>query len=189
MLLCSTVKPLRVSLVEPVAYLKDSYNRFELALGTHLRSGEQFDIWQAVFGPAGADGYPRPLYDQSTGVIDPEVAAYWREHYDLSDILQRQWKTLGPKLIGKLHFTVGTRDTYYLDGAVRLIQKFLESTNDPYYAGDFEYGPHMPHGFWGDAHVPQPVSRFTAHQRIMPLFEKWVEKTAPKGADVTSWKY
>ena len=28
MLLCSTVKPLRVSLVEPVAYLKDSYNMF-----------------------------------------------------------------------------------------------------------------------------------------------------------------
>jgi enterochelin esterase-like enzyme len=53
----------------------ESYNECELAIGTHLRSGEQFAIWQAVFGPVGADGYPRPLYDARTGVIDPEVLA------------------------------------------------------------------------------------------------------------------
>jgi hypothetical protein len=69
------------------------------------------------------------------------------------------------------------------------MQKFLEGTNDPYYAGDFEYGPHMTHGFWGNAHVSQPVGRFTVHQRIMPLFEQWIEKSAPQGADLTSWKY
>ena len=33
-------------------------NAYELALGDHGRSGEQFDIWQAVYGPVGADGYP-----------------------------------------------------------------------------------------------------------------------------------
>ena len=167
----------------------ESYNRLELVLGTHLRSGEQFAIWQAVYGPVGADGYPRPLYDPRTGVIDHEVAAYWREHYDLGYILQRDWKFLGPKLVGKLHFTVGTRDAYYLDGAVRLMQQFLEGTNNPYYAGDFEYGPHMTHGFWGDRHVPQPIGRFTVHQRIMPVAAEWMKKTAPKGADLTSWKY
>ena len=38
-------------------------------------SGEQFDIWQAVFSPVGEDGYPKPIFDKRTGVIDHEVAA------------------------------------------------------------------------------------------------------------------
>ncbi|MGH9325600.1 MAG: alpha/beta hydrolase-fold protein [Terriglobia bacterium] len=171
-----------------LATIKDN-SQYALARGTHRRSGTYFDVYEAVYGPAGPDGYPRPLYDRKTGAFDPEVVAYWREHYDLSHILQRDWKALGPKLVGKLHFTVGTRDTWYLDNAVRLVQKFLESTNDPYYAGSFEYGPHMPHGFWGNAHVPHRIGQFTVHQRIMPAFEEWMAKTAPQGADLTSWKY
>ncbi len=54
----------------------------ELAQGDHSRSGGQYDIWQAVFGPVGADGYPKPIFDKVTGDIDPTVAAYWHEHYD-----------------------------------------------------------------------------------------------------------
>jgi hypothetical protein len=183
------MRPILRSVDDHVLATIESYSRYERALGTHLRSGEQLAIYQAVYGPTGDDGYPRPLYDPITGDIDPETAAYWREHYDLSYILERDWKTLGPQLVGKLHFTVGTRDTWYLDNGVRLVQKFLENTNNPYYAGDFEYGPHMPHGFWGDAHLPQPVGRFTVHDRIMPAFERWVEKTAPQGADLSGWKY
>ena len=34
------------------------------------RSGEQMDIFMAVFGPVGPDGYPKLLYDKWTGVID-----------------------------------------------------------------------------------------------------------------------
>jgi hypothetical protein len=167
----------------------ESFNRRELVLGTRCRSGDQFGIWEAVFGPVGPDGYPKPLYDPRTGVIDRAVAAYWREHYDLSDILQRDWKTLGPKLVGKLHFKVGTRDTYYLDRAVRLTQKFLESANNPCCAGDFEYGPGMPHCWSGDAGVPVSISRLTINQRVMPAMAEWLEKTAPKDADDSSWKY
>ena len=58
-------------------------NQYELALGDHGRSGEQFDIWQAVYGPVGEDGYPQPIFDKSAGDIDHHVAEYWREHYDL----------------------------------------------------------------------------------------------------------
>ncbi len=36
----------------------ESATRYELVLGTHGRSEEQLDIWQAVFGPVGSDGYP-----------------------------------------------------------------------------------------------------------------------------------
>ena len=31
---------------------------YEAALGDHGRSGDQLDIWQAVYSPVGADGYP-----------------------------------------------------------------------------------------------------------------------------------
>jgi hypothetical protein len=181
--------PSRRTTEDIITATMESFTRYESVLGSHLRSGEQLDIWQTVFGPMGADGYPKPLWDERTGVIDPEVAAYWKEHYDLSYIMQRDWKTLGPKLVGKLRFKVGTRDTFYLDGAVRLTQKVLENTNNPYYAGDFEYGPHQPHGYWGDPSLPQFVGRSVAQQKLMPEMVKWMEKTAPPGADLTSWKY
>ncbi|HZD06147.1 MAG TPA: hypothetical protein VE173_14645, partial [Longimicrobiales bacterium] len=72
-----------------VRYQMADENHMELVLGTRGRSGGQWDIWQAVFGPRGDDGYPAPIWDKVTGRIDPEVAAYWREHYDLTHILER----------------------------------------------------------------------------------------------------
>ena len=169
-----------------VLSMMDDAIRFELVLGTRGRSGEQFDIWQAVYSPVGEDGYPKLILDPRTGAIDHQVAEYWKEHYDLDYILQRDWKTLGPKLVGKLHFAVGDNDSYYLDRAVRLTEKFLESTKDPgkgpYYAGDFDYGHLQPHGYTGDPRIP-------LNQRVMPLMMEWMLKTAPAGADVRSWRY
>ena len=83
-----------------------------------------------MYSPAGADGYPKPIWDKLTGQIDEEVAAYWREHYDLSHILQRDWKTLGPKLRGKLRIYVGDMDNYYLNNAVYLVEDFLKTAHD-----------------------------------------------------------
>jgi hypothetical protein len=163
--------------------------RLELVLGNHGRSGRDWNNWQAVYGPVGEDGYPRPIWDPVTGVIDHDVAAYWRDHYDLKYILQRDWKTLGPKLVGKIHIVVGTRDTFYLDNAVRLLQKFLESTNDPYYAGSIKYGPHQPHGYSEDPHLPVAIGSLVERQRVLPEMIEWMLKTAPAGADVSSWRY
>ena len=106
-------------------------NSYELALGDHGRSGEQFDIWEAVYGPAGDDGYPKPVFDKVTGEIDHKVAEYWREHYDLEAILERNWTTLGPKLAGKIHIYVGYDDTYFLNNAVYKMEDFLKSTKEP----------------------------------------------------------
>jgi len=165
--------------------------RLELVLGTKGRSGEQFDIWQAVYSPVGEDGYPRLIFDPRSGVIDHKVAEYWKEHYDLDAILERDWKTLGPKLIGKLHFAVGDSDNYYLDRAVRMTEKFLESTKDPgkgpYYGGTFEYGAGAGHGYSGGP--PGPESSGNLHQRLMPAMLEWMLKTAPAGADVKTWRY
>jgi hypothetical protein len=171
----------------------EDMNRYELVLGTLGRSTEQFDIWQAVYSPVGEGGYPKPIFDKRTGEIDHKVAEYWREHYDLRYILERDWKTLGPKLVGKLHVKVGDSDTFYLERAVRLLEQFLESTKlpgrGPYYGGSFEYGVGHPHCFSGDPSVPVTIARLTINQRLMPVMTEWMLKTAPAGADVKSWRY
>ncbi|HEX4021443.1 MAG TPA: alpha/beta hydrolase-fold protein [Acidobacteriaceae bacterium] len=164
-------------------------NRYEYVLGTHGRSGEQFDIWQAVFSPMGADGYPRPIYDKRTGVIDKTVVAYWHDHYDLDAILQKNWQTLGPRLEGKIHITVGDADTFYLNNAVHLMQNYLKTTRHPHSDATFDYGPGLPHCYFGDASVPEDVGALTVNQRVLPQMVDHMLQTAPAGADVTSWRY
>lgn len=122
-------------------------NHFELASGTKGRSGEQIDIWSAVFGPLGEDGYFAPLFDKYTGEIYPEVAQAWKENYDIRHHLETNWPTLGPKLVGKLHLFAGTMDNYYLNVGVKHTEAFLESTTNPYYAGTVTYGAHGGHGW------------------------------------------
>ncbi len=171
----------------------DDALRLELVLGTRGRSAEQFDIWQAVYSPVGEDGYPALIIDPRTGAIDHKVAAYWKEHYDLDYIMQRDWKTLGPKLIGKLHFAVGELDTFYLERAVHLTQSFLDSTREvgkgPFADASFDYGPGRPHGYTGDIFLPQGVAGGTLQQRMMPVMMERMLKTAPEGADTKSWRY
>ncbi|MEM6380408.1 MAG: hypothetical protein AAF705_19620, partial [Bacteroidota bacterium] len=90
----------------------------ELALGTKSRSGQQWDIWEAVYSPVGEDGYPQRIWDKKTGEINPEVATHWKENYDLAYIMKRDWETLGPKLKNKIHIYCGDMDNYYLNNAV-----------------------------------------------------------------------
>ncbi|MEP6741738.1 MAG: hypothetical protein ABJB61_04500 [bacterium] len=164
-------------------------NQMELALGTNSRSGGQFDIWQAVYSPAGKDGYPKPIWNKLTGEIDVSVADYWREHYDLNHILSRDWKKLGPKLQGKLHIYVGEADNYYLNDAVYLVENFLKSTKDPYYNGEVDYEPRAEHCWNGDHTLPNAISRLRYHQFFAPKIVERILKTAPPGADLTSWRY
>lgn len=164
--------------------------RHELVLGTNGRSGEQWDIWQAVFSPVGADGYPAPIWDQRTGVIDHQVAEYWREHYDLMDIVRRNWdQGLGEKLRGKLHLYVGTMDTYFLDGAVHLAGDFLSATKNPPYEGEVAYGQGFEHCWNGDPSQPNAISRLRYNEMFLPRIVDHIRKTAPPGADLTSWRY
>jgi len=166
-----------------------STNQYELALGSRGRSGEQFDIWQAVYGPVDKDGYPQPIFDKETGAIDPNVAEYWRQHYDLSAILQRDWTTLGPKLRGKLHIYVGSADNYMLNNAVYLMEDFLEKTSNPPYEGEVKYGDRAEHCWNGDPSLPNYLSRLHYNTMYLPKMLERMEKTAPPGADLTSWRY
>ncbi|MCH8232958.1 MAG: hypothetical protein IIB82_09995 [Bacteroidetes bacterium] len=170
------------------SFLEDMNHR-ELALGTHSRSGQQWDIWEAVYSPVGDDGYPARIWNKETGEIDPKVAIYWRDNYDLRYIMERDWKTLGPKLKGKLHIYCGDMDNYYLNNAVYLTEEFLEGTTDPYYDGEVDYGDRAEHCWNGDHQNPNAISRLRYNTMYLPKILKRIEESAPKGADLTSWRY
>ena len=172
-----------------LAATTEDENHMELALGTKSRSGGQFDIWEAVYSPVGADGYPKPIWNKLTGEIDHSVAAYWREHYDLGAILKRDWAKLGPKLEGKLHIYVGEADNYFLNNAVYLVEDFLKTTKNPYYNGEVDYEPRAEHCWNGDHTRPNAISRLRYHQFYAPKIVERILKSAPPGADLKSWRY
>jgi S-formylglutathione hydrolase FrmB len=100
----------------------EQYARQERVLGYY---GGQIASFEAVFSPKGPDGQPMPIFDRDTGRIDPAVQKAW-EKYDISRVLRANWKTLGPKLRGKLHIICGTADTFHLDEALRLFEGELK---------------------------------------------------------------
>jgi len=167
----------------------EQMNHRELVLGTNSRSGDQWDIWEAVYSPVGDNGYPKRIWDKMTGKIDHSVAEYWRENYDLRYILERDWNSLGSKLKGKIHIYCGDMDNYYLNNAVYLMEKFLESTKDPYYEGVVDYGDRAEHCWNGDHDRPNAISRLRYHQMFIPKIVDRMFKTAPPGADLKSWQY
>jgi len=163
-------------------------NYMELVVGDRSRSGGQYDIWQAVFSPAGADGYPKPIFDKVSGVIDPQVAGYWREHYDLSHIIERDWAKLAPKLKGKIHIYVGNGDNYYLTDSVYFAQERLESLH-PAYGGSVAYGDRAEHCWNGDPKLANAYSRLHYNTQYLPIILRRIAASAPAGSDLTSWRY
>ena len=163
-------------------------NHRELALGTNTRSGDQWDVWESVYSPVGPNGYPKPIWNKLTGEIDREVAAYWRENYDLSHILQRDWKRLGPLLQGKLRIYVGDMDNYYLNNAVYKVEEFLRKADPPANAV-VDYGDRAEHCWNGDHTRANAYSRLRYPQMVLPWAVERMVQTAPPGADLKSWRY
>jgi hypothetical protein len=157
----------------------EQMNRLELVLGTKTRSGQQWDIWEAVFSPQGPDGYPVRLWDKRTGVINKQVAAYWKEHFDLLYYLQRHWPTVGPKLVDKLYFFTGDVDTYYLNNSTKELERWMKTTTNPHYEGFFMYGNNKPHCWTG------PV---TPAERIKEIAQ-FIQRKRPEGATTSWWTY
>lgn len=182
-------KPAFRNYLGQISATMEETNHYEYVLGTHSRSGDQFDIWEAVYSPQGEDGYPKRIFDKLTGEIDKSVAEYWRENYDLRYILERDWKTLGPKLQGKIHLFCGYMDNYYLNNAVYLMEDFLKKTNNPFYKGEVDYGDRAEHCWNGDHDNPNYISRLRYNTMYLPRILKRIEESAPKGADLKSWRY
>jgi hypothetical protein len=119
------------------------------------------------------------LINQRTGVIDKTVAKYWDEHYDLLHYMQRNWATLGPRLVDKLRIYVGDMDTYQLDKGVVLMEQWMKTTTNPHYEAFFMYGDRKPHCWSG------PVSQ-TERLKEMAQF---IQRKAPTGAATNWWRY
>ncbi|MEP7144288.1 MAG: hypothetical protein ABI707_15495 [Ferruginibacter sp.] len=168
--------------------LKD-LNQLELALGDKTRSGEQWDIWEAVFSPVAKDGYPARIWNKQTGVIDREVAAYWKEHFDLTHIIQRDWQRLGDKLKGKIHIYAGDMDNYYLNNAVYSAEEMLRKLQDPACSCEVDYGDRAEHCWNGDHTQPNYISRLRYHQMFITKWAEEIKTRAPAGADLTGWRY
>ena len=154
-------------------------SQLEDVLGSHGRSGQQFEAWEAAYGPVGIDGYPKPLWDKATGKIDVSVATYMRDHgYDLRYYLEQNWPTIGPKLVGKLHIYCGDMDNFYLNLAVYRLEDFLRRTSNPAYGGSVEYGRPMKGHGW------TPLNQ----AELLRVMANHITLNAPAGAD-GSWKY
>ena len=152
-------------------------NHFELVNGTKGRSGEQFDIWSAVFGPLGEDGYFEPLFDKLTGEINPIVAEHWRDRYDLLSYLQTNWETVGPDLVDKLHIYVGSMDNFYLNNAVRELEAWMKTSREPHDLGFFLYGEGQGHCWRG------PVSTAERLQEMA----RYIHRKNPAGTPTPWW--
>lgn len=154
--------------------------RLELMLGDRGRGFYQLAIWQSTYGPTDSDGYPRPLFDPLTGVIDREVADYYRRNgYDLSHYARTNWALLGPKLAGRLNVFAGEGDEFFLNLGVYKFQEMVRELAGPDYPIRFEYGrPKKGHN-WHHTDWTGVIREMGAH----------VRKTAPAGARVADWNY
>jgi hypothetical protein len=170
------------------AMVKDMNHR-ELALGTKSRSGDQWDIWEAVYSPVGKDGYPERIFDKYTGEINKKVAEYWKENYDLVHIIKREWPKIGNKLAGKIHIYVGDMDNYYLNNAVYTAEDMIKKLENPKCNCEVDYGDRDEHCWNGDHKNPIWISRLRYHQMFIPKWAEEVKSRAPQGADLTSWHY
>jgi hypothetical protein len=154
------------------------------ALGNRSRGGEWGDAYAAMFGPVGPDGYPVPLIDWKSGAINNHVAEVWRDNgFDLRYYLEKNWKTVGPKVRGQLFFLCGDMDQFYCNNAMYLMQDFLEKTKNPPYEGSFRFGrPMIGHTFTGVGLDPWPFAllrEMAAHMRARQ----------PREFDNKGWNY
>jgi hypothetical protein len=145
-------QPRPIARMGPVpALFFEQFSRMDDAIGW----GCQLSSFEAAFSPIDRDGRPRKLWDRSTGAVDPDVAKTW-EPYDVRLVLERNWPALGPKLKGKLHVIAGGLDTFYLEGAVKLLKESLAKLG-----GDavVEIVPDRDHGNLLDAALAERLDR------------------------------
>lgn len=87
--------------------------------------GSALATFEWVFSPRGDDGRPLRLFDRATGAQDPSVQRAW-ERWDIRKVLESHWKTLAPKLRGKLHLVCGAIDNVHLEVAVSRLCEWLK---------------------------------------------------------------
>jgi hypothetical protein len=128
------------------------------------------------------DGFPVPIRDNETDLVDCKVARYWREHgFDMPKYMEKNWKKIGSSLVGNLHFICGEMDNFYLNLGVYRMESFLKSTSDPAYGALSSGG-----GRWGAHDVrlrpPHPMG-------LLEAMADHITRNAPKGEDTKRLRY
>lgn len=185
----STLRPGHRNYLGHVDAMVRDMNHREMAIGDKSRSGDQWDIWEAVYSPVGKDGYPVRIFDKKTGEINKSVVEHWRENYDLTHIIQRDWPKIGDKLKGKIHLYVGDMDNYYLNNAVYNAEDMLKQLKNPSCNCEVDYGDRAEHCWNGDHKNPNYISRLRYHSMFITKWVEEVQTRAPKDADLNSWRY
>ncbi|XOV76732.1 MAG: alpha/beta hydrolase-fold protein [Phycisphaerales bacterium] len=90
-----------------------------------LGPGGQIHSFEAVFSPRLVDGEPMPIFDRETGAVDVLATELWKP-YDIRLKLERAWKVRNEDLAGKIRVYAGEVDTFYLEGAVRMLANMAE---------------------------------------------------------------
>jgi hypothetical protein len=180
----------------------EEMNRREMVLGNKSRSCGQWDIWEAVFGPKAADGYPARIWCKDPaagceyGAIDSSVAKFWVENFDMTAKIKREWASgLGAKLTGKLHVFVGAGDSFFLTNAVMDLQDWATDPDhpiDPPWGGEIVIGAHggrgYEHCFNGylpdGTPAPNAVTRELYLTKFLPRMAKRWAASAPPGANM-----
>lgn len=136
--------------------------------------GGQIASFEWVWSPRGKDGRPQQLFDRATGVQNPEVQRYW-QRYDIRNVLESGWATLGEKLRGKLHIVCGTEDNFHLEEGVYFLCDFLKSKGRE---DACEIVPGRDHG---DLYQPYQTYPAGLHLRIDREMKAAFEKAARNG--------
>jgi hypothetical protein len=184
-----TLRPGHRNYLGHVSAMVRDMNYRELATGTNSRSGDQWDIWEAVYSPVGKNGYPERIFDKYTGEINKKVADYWKENYDLVHIIKRDWAKIGNKLAGKIHIYVGDMDNYYLNNAVYTAEDMIKKLENPACNCEVDYGDRAEHCWNGDHTQPNYISRLRYHRMFIPKWAEEMKNRAPVNADLMSWRY
>lgn len=154
----------------------EQFAKLERVLGAY---GGQMASFDWVFSPRGADGRPQPMFDRTTGKVDPAVARYWRDHYDIAYRITQQWPQLKPYLDGKIHVIVGSADTFYLNQSAELLKAVLQKVGAH---AEVQFLPGKTHGnvyakgkdrhwlqkqiAWAMYHVARPDAKIPAAYRF-----------------------
>jgi hypothetical protein len=154
-----------------VALWYQNFDHMETVLG----HGGQLRSFEAVFGSKQSDGNPTQAWDRKTGAIDLKEVEHWKE-YDIVRKLKADWETQKPKLAGRLHVHMGEEDTFYLEGATRLLQTSMQELGEPDAVTMHPGRNHF------DLLTPQ--LRFQIYNEIRSHYEKYFEPGGTLRKDV-----
>ncbi|KAM5343809.1 hypothetical protein ACJ41O_012346 [Fusarium nematophilum] len=158
---------------EVVLATVEQENHWELVFGTSSRSSLQWDIWNAVFGVQGLNGYPLEPWDKVTGEIYPGAVEHWK-NMDLANYIVSNWnnhRRLGQALRERLFIYVGTWDNYYLNEGVEEFKKRIEAVGGPNWA-NITILPEKRHGGnYQDREI----------WNYLELVYDWIQAHAPNG--------